>query len=640
MNAKHTSWSDGKYNAAGTRLKNWMEDRNLQVRNPFMLTHEATRTTHSSTTIDLVISELDKAISVRAMHITTVDHRALCIATRIRWRLTRDGALRYDKADWNQIRTEITLMKEEDSHPRSVQSQLTAIIVKHTPRAKPNARAFWNKELEIERKELMKAWRTNPLDPELTAKKKMFRKHIAEAKMESNARYLQEETHPEYFRSAKPRATKHPIPTLERSDGKIAAEHQHIAEELHSALYQGESCRHPRGLEPPKESLNTGNLDVALQNFPNGTSTGPDHIPTRMIREFRRRRERLFMATMNQAWTQGIPSSWKSSSTILIPKLNKPAYTIAKSWRPIQLQSILAKVLERAVVDRIARFDILPDNMYRGRKRFCTMDAIQKLNDIVMNNPKGHTCFTALDIEGEFNHLDLEKTCQTLSAKDNNLAGWIWNWGCNRHTGYRFNGRTSRSFATDRGTPQGSPLFPILFLISFVGLVSIPPRSDNSSRTSILTYVDDFLVATTYKDKAHGQAEYQDTIDRLAKGALDLGYRFAPSKAEHIFIKTPLSESFEPKLDGSVTKTQNTMRWLGYQITEDWKWDSHVKLWIAKANESARRLRALTERYKTGRLNAWTTWRLINGLIIPQLTYGIETWGKIGLIKEAQTTLN
>jgi len=71
-----------------------------------------------------------------------------------------------------------------------------------------------------------------------------------------------------------------------------------------------------------------------------------------------------------------------------------------------------------------------------------------------------------------------------------------------------------------------------------------------------------------YRHKAHGQAEHQDTIDRLAKGAHDLGYKFALSQAEHIFIKTPLSESFEPKLDGDITKAQKTMRWLSYNITK------------------------------------------------------------------------
>ena len=197
--------------------------------------------------------------------------------------------------------------------------------------------------------------------------------------------------------------------------------------------------------------------------------------------------------------------------------------------------------------------------MYGGRKRFATTDAIQKLNDIVTNSSKNHTCFTALDIDGGFDHLDLERTCQILSAKDKHLAGWIWNWGCNRHTGYRFNGRTFRTFATDRGTPLGSPLSPILFLVSIIRLVSTPPRSINDNKTSILTYVDDFLIATTYRHKAHGQAEHQDTIDRLTKGAHDLGYRLAVSKAEHIFIKTPRSESVEPKLDGNVTKTEKTM---------------------------------------------------------------------------------
>ena len=84
LNAKNASWSDGKYNAAGTRLKNWMESRNLQVCNLFMLTHEATRTAHSSTTIDLVISEPDKTLLIRALHITTTDHRGICIAIKIR----------------------------------------------------------------------------------------------------------------------------------------------------------------------------------------------------------------------------------------------------------------------------------------------------------------------------------------------------------------------------------------------------------------------------------------------------------------------------------------------------------------------------------------------------------------------------
>ena len=80
---------------------------------------------------------------------------------------------------------------------------------------------------------------------------------------------------------------------------------------------------------------------------------------------------------MNGAWTQGIPDTWKASNTILIPKAKKATYTVAKSLRPIQLQSIRAKVLERAGVQRIADLGLLEGNMYGGRKQNGTTDAIQ-----------------------------------------------------------------------------------------------------------------------------------------------------------------------------------------------------------------------------------------------------------------------
>jgi len=60
----------------------------------------------------------------------------------------------------------------------------------------------------------------------------------------------------------------------------------------------------------------------------------------------------------------------------LIPKAKKASYTTAKSWRPIQLRSILAKVIARIITDRLANLNLLPKNMYGGRKNHGTTDAI------------------------------------------------------------------------------------------------------------------------------------------------------------------------------------------------------------------------------------------------------------------------
>jgi len=48
----------------------------------------------------------------------------------------------------------------------------------------------------------------------------------------------------------------------------------------------------------------------------------------------------------------------------------------------------------------------------------------------------------------------------------------------------------------------------------------------------------------------------------------------------------------------------------------------------------------MINRYQTRGLNAWCTHRLIKGLIIPQLTSGIQVWENKRLITEAQTALN
>jgi len=102
-----------------------------------------------------------------------------------------------------------------------------------------------------------------------------------------------------------------------------------------------------------------------------------------------------------------MPDSWKISSTILIvPKANKPSYTIAKSWRLIQLQLILAKTMERIITNKLTNLNLLPDNMYGGRKNYGTRDAIQALDTFVESNRNRNICITALDVEGGFDNLE------------------------------------------------------------------------------------------------------------------------------------------------------------------------------------------------------------------------------------------
>ena len=75
-------------------------------------------------------------------------------------------------------------------------------------------------------------------------------------------------------------------------------------------------------------------------------------------------------------------------------------------------------------------------------------------------------------------HLEHDRTCDLIQRKNANLGQRIREWGFQRRTAYRFNGRTSGYFRTDKGTPQGSPLSAILFHISIKATVTIATGKD------------------------------------------------------------------------------------------------------------------------------------------------------------------
>jgi len=624
LNAKHGDWSEGG-NHFGLKMKRWIEERDLEVRNPFMITLPPYRQKGKGTTIDVVITGDNRPCKIATMDIAAAEHRALRIKTNLTWRKSTEDRLRYDKADWGQIKAALTLLNLEDTHPTRVQESLTRIVLQHTPRARSGAKAFWNKDLEECRQAIRLLQKRNNGDPRILTMKRAYRKKIAKAKIEANGKALQEETDPECFRSVRPMSNKRPIPSLIRKDDSIASEHPHIASELQNALYGGQRQRDSTDIKSTLDiELTLEELDAALKASPNGTSPGPDRIPTRMVREFRRSNEKLFLTTMKRALLEGIPVSWKTSDTILIPKARKESYISAKSWRPIQLQLILAKVLERVIVTRLARLDLLTPSMFGGRKKSGTTDAIQALDDFVQNHRGHNICLSSLDIEGGFDHLNLDMTCDRIETKSPHLAEWVRHWGHGRQTSYRFNGRTSQAFHTSMGTPQGSPPSPILFLISMKDILDTDHGNRGDTKGSIFAYVDDMLIATAYKDRNDGQIAHQQTIDEMTLRAKSWGYSFSATKGEYIHVHTKKQMELSPMIGGSLLHPQECLRWLGFFISPDWKWKRHLQEWCAKAKNSGYGIRAMTERYQIGGLNAWCTHRLIKGLVLPQLSYGVE----------------
>jgi len=180
-------------------LNRWIQSRSMEIRNRHVITMPTNRNAQGGTTIDLAMSDTNTPCKANTIDIASAQHKALKVKKGIAWRKSQEQALRYDKADWEKIKTELLFLDDRISDPEKVQIELTRIIHKHTPRARPNAKAFWNRNLETMRNNIKKERKKTPPDPTLLTMMKSYRRAIAKAKIEANARSLQEETDPECF---------------------------------------------------------------------------------------------------------------------------------------------------------------------------------------------------------------------------------------------------------------------------------------------------------------------------------------------------------------------------------------------------------------------------------------------------------
>ena len=106
------------------------------------------RNVQGGTTIDLAISEINTSCKANTIGIASAQHKTLKIKIGIAWRKSHEPPLRYDKADWEKIKTEFLFMDERVTDSEKGQREITRIVHKHAPRTRPNAKAFWSRELE------------------------------------------------------------------------------------------------------------------------------------------------------------------------------------------------------------------------------------------------------------------------------------------------------------------------------------------------------------------------------------------------------------------------------------------------------------------------------------------------------------
>ena len=170
------------------------------------------------------------------------------------------------------------------------------------------------------------------------------------------------------------------------------------------------------------------------------------------------------------------------------------------------------------------------------------------------------------------------------------------------------------------GTPQGSPISPLLFALYVSSLhLSIP-------QGITISYVDDFTIPVTSFSPRYNIQTLQRYFREMQKQGNTLRIGFSVPKTEPIRWRTPKDRSpvctTPIVINDMLFLPTQAVRWLGYWLTPTIDSTIHFMKRLSLAEAAFTTVRCLSAACRG--LSSWCNRKLVFGAILPILTYGSD----------------
>lgn len=323
-------------------------------------------------------------------------------------------------------------------------------------------------------------------------------------------------------------------------------------------------------------------LKGVLDNLGN-TAIGHDGIHNKCLKRHSKLLVSHLLALFNSSFALGyVPPAWKLAHIILIHKPDKDPHD-PSSYRPISLLSCIGKLMERIVKHRLnnkaEKNRLLPEYQAGFRQKRSTLDNLLQLkhNIELSLNRNRHVALITFDIKGAFDAVWHNGLLWKL--KKMKIPTYLWCWIhmflCQREAKIEYKTSVSTTFSLQQGTPQGSPLSPLLYILFTADSLSSLPTFTQAN-----LFADDTSIWSDSNTITNLRTRLQKSVDLFIVWCKRWKLQVQPAKTKLVHFcnhprrkrKTQLTIT----IDGQTIPTVNEAKYLGVTFDRTMKFKTHL----------------------------------------------------------------
>ena len=340
-----------------------------------------------------------------------------------------------------------------------------------------------------------------------------------------------------------------------------------------------------------------------IMNLDSSKASGPDCIPVLVLKNCEPELSYILTKLFNNCRKEScFPDCWKVSLVVPLFK-NVGERSTDKNYRPVSLLSVVSKVFEKLVNNRIfdhlEKCGLFSDFQYGFRSSQSTADLLTVVSDRIARafSRCGATLTVALDISKVFDRVWQAGLLHKLRPYgiSGKIFSLISSFLSNRRLWVVLDGKFSQEYPVNAGVPQGSILGPTLFLLCINDLpddviCNIAIYADDTTLYSKCDQASDLWQQLELASEL--ESDLQDTVDWGRKWLVD----FNAGKTQLVLLdQSKNTGAIDMKMDRSVSEEKTSFKMLGLTFSSKLYWGSYI---VSIAKTASQKIGALIRSMK------------------------------------------